>query len=292
MYQNRNIVLFQLICHLNDVHSSFEDSIQDMDDTLELDDSGSEQKELKHSHHHHHLRSGHHHRKGHSHDDNDDDYDDCDCSCSKCAAPPECCKNVCKSCASNMYQQQASALSGQSQASVVFVPYPYPLMVASPMMKTMNQHPTMLAHHVARAPNTQSTALSTTTPAAITTTTETTTTITSTSSTTTSSSFDMEPSNALYLKSQNNENVLDSVLKSVVDDYTNIIVKTPEKSRSGNNRYMLTSLRRTKPTWMPKFGIVPISDDMAVKIMSQLRARYPARTQQRPIHDPVMKVQP
>ncbi|XP_022838050.1 uncharacterized protein LOC111365087 [Spodoptera litura] len=279
-------VLFQLICYLNDVHSSFEDSIQEMDDTLELDDSGSEQKELKHSHHHHHLRLGHHHRKGHSHEDNNEDYDDCDCSCSKCDAPSECCKNVCKSCASNIYQQQASALSGQSQASVVFVPYPYPLMVASPMMKSMNHHPTMLAH----APTTQST---TTTAAPITTTaTAATTTSNSTTSNTTGSRSDFEPSNALYLKSQNNENVLDSVLKSVVDDYTNIIVKTPEKSKSGNNKYMLTSLRRTKPTWMPKFGIVPISDDMAVKLMSQLRARYPIRAQKRPMHDPVMKVLP
>ncbi|OWR53335.1 hypothetical protein KGM_207848 [Danaus plexippus plexippus] len=35
--------------------------------------------------------------------------------------------------------------------------------------------------------------------------------------------------------------------------------------------YLITSLRKTKPNWMPKYGIVPISDTFAEKIMLQLR---------------------
>ncbi|KAH9627925.1 hypothetical protein HF086_015369 [Spodoptera exigua] len=273
------IVLLHLIYNLNHVDSSFEDSIEEMGDTHELDESRAE----RFHHHHHHLR----HRKGHPHDYDTDDYDNCDCTCSKCEAPSPCCNNVCRSCASNMYQQQATGLSGQSQASVVFVPFPYPLMMASPMMKSTNHHTVMLAHHeTTHESNTQSTTTpaQTTTTTTPTTTTETTTSA-ATSTTTANCSYSSNPINPPYLKSQNNENVLDSVLKSVVDDYTNIIVKTPEKLRNGNNKYMLTSLRRTKPTWMPKFGIVPITDDMAVKLMSQLKARYPIRTQKRPVHD-------
>ena len=76
--------------------------------------------------------------------------------------------------------------------------------------------------------------------------------------------------------------MLEAVLKSVVDDYANIIAKTPEKLPNGNNKYMLTSLRRTKPAWMPKYGIVPISDNIAEKLISKMtRARAPLRSQQK-----------
>lgn len=33
----------------------------------------------------------------------------------------------------------------------------------------------------------------------------------------------------------------------------------------------IVPLRRTKPTWMPKFGIIPIPDQLAEKLMSQLK---------------------
>lgn len=76
--------------------------------------------------------------------------------------------------------------------------------------------------------------------------------------------------------------MLEAVLKSVVDDYSNIIAKTPDKLPNGNSKYMLTSLRRTKPAWIPKYGIVPISDNIAEKLISKMsRVRAPLRNQQR-----------
>lgn len=82
--------------------------------------------------------------------------------------------------------------------------------------------------------------------------------------------------------------MLEQVLKSVVDDYSNIIAKTPDKRQNGNNKYMLTSLRRTKPTWIPKYGIVPISDNIAEKLLLKMtRVRAPLRSQQNrvPMYD-------
>lgn len=55
------------------------------------------------------------------------------------------------------------------------------------------------------------------------------------------------------------------------EDIDMALVKSPVKVKGGSGRYMLTSLRRTKPTWVPKYGIVPIPDNLAEKLMSQLR---------------------
>ncbi|KPJ08599.1 hypothetical protein RR48_12352 [Papilio machaon] len=46
-----------------------------------------------------------------------------------------------------------------------------------------------------------------------------------------------------------------------------------ENARYNKNdvKVMLTSLRRTKPRWMPKFGIVPIPDQLAENLMLKIR---------------------
>ncbi|XP_049873767.1 uncharacterized protein LOC126372169 [Pectinophora gossypiella] len=48
-----------------------------------------------------------------------------------------------------------------------------------------------------------------------------------------------------------------------------IIFKVPGK---GSTKYILTSLRRVKQNWMPKYGIVPIPDTVASDLMTQLRS--------------------
>lgn len=220
-----------------------------------MNDYSSEQK---HHHHHHTRHSGHHHKKSHDHDHeheherdhgfalrsryrDSDESDDCDCACNKCEQPSDCCKNMCKSACPD-------PRAAQGQSSLVFVPYPYPMIVPNPIIPKTPQNTTPQPQPPPPPPPTTTTEM-----------------VTSTTST-------EPPSQRIYLKSQNDNNMLDTVLKSVVDDYSNIIVKTPDKLKNGNNKYMLTSLRRTKPAWMPKFGIVPISDNMAEKLMSQLKS--------------------
>lgn len=279
-------MLVQFIYQLQNVGSSHYESLPDVgSQSQEIDESASEPK---HSHHHRHYhRAGHRHKKSyerdrdHDHDhDHDHDYrnrgteseegsDECDCSCNKCDRPSDCCKNACKSCPSPY-----GGGYDQSQSSVVFVPYPYPMIVPNTMMKNDFPH----GPHLPQP---------TIPPTTTTTTTSTTTTTTTTSTTTTTETplqnlflKSQDNDNKVFLKAQNDNSMLESVLKSVVDDYSNLIVKTPEKLKNGNNKYMLTSLRRTKPTWMPKFGVVPISDNIAAKLMSQLRAsRGPLRRQ-------------
>ncbi|XP_047503551.1 uncharacterized protein LOC125048743 [Pieris napi] len=49
-----------------------------------------------------------------------------------------------------------------------------------------------------------------------------------------------------------------------------IIAKAPNLNKK--NKFVLTNLRRTKPDWVPKYGIVPIPDNLAEKLMLQLRS--------------------
>ncbi|CAD0201211.1 unnamed protein product [Chrysodeixis includens] len=250
------ILLVQLIYQLRNVGSSYFGDTRSAryqdSQSQEMKDYGSEQR---HHHHHHKGHSGHHHKKAHEHDhdhehvfdrgfairsrySSSDESDDCDCACNKCDEPSDCCDSMCKNSCPDPRRG--------SQSSLVFVPYPYPMIVPNPILPKPQPPP---------QPHPQPEPPPTTTPEATTGTTST-----------------EPPTQRLYLKSQNDNNMLDTVLKSVVDDYSNIIVKTPDKLKNGSNKYMLTSLRRTKPTWMPKFGIVPISDNMAEKLMSQLRS--------------------
>ncbi|CAK1551246.1 unnamed protein product [Leptosia nina] len=55
------------------------------------------------------------------------------------------------------------------------------------------------------------------------------------------------------------------------DAYINdILSKTPNLNKK--SKFVLTNLRRTKPDCMPKYGIVPIPDNLAEKLMLQLRS--------------------
>lgn len=49
------------------------------------------------------------------------------------------------------------------------------------------------------------------------------------------------------------------------------IGKGPHQFIDKNSKYVMTSLRRTKTNWLPKYGIVPIPDQLAEKILLQLR---------------------
>lgn len=65
---------------------------------------------------------------------------------------------------------------------------------------------------------------------------------------------------------QTDATITDKLVESKVPDVAAKSLEVKDKSP-----YMLTSLRRTKPNWIPNYGIVPISNKFAEKLMLQLR---------------------
>lgn len=65
---------------------------------------------------------------------------------------------------------------------------------------------------------------------------------------------------------QTDATITDKFVESKVPDVAAKSLEVKDKSP-----YMLTSLRRTKPNWIPNYGIVPISNKFAEKLMLQLR---------------------
>ncbi|XP_050351144.1 uncharacterized protein LOC126773927 [Nymphalis io] len=61
--------------------------------------------------------------------------------------------------------------------------------------------------------------------------------------------------------------LIDKLDNSKVPDVISKPLQVKDKSQ-----YMMTALRRTKPNWVPKYGILPISDQFAEKLMLQLRS--------------------
>lgn len=159
----------------------------------------------------------------------DADYEDCKCSCSRCRTHPHkpCCREVCQTC-EDMRQPQQDLTGNPSlqQGSVLFVPYPYPLMVPNNNVKN----------------DVKTTTASTTT------------------TTTTTEDPDKLPRE---LKKNDRERKKSSAETNL---YKNQIMK--------NERYMLTTVRKTKPAWEPKYGIVPIPDTLAEKLMNQLKQNH------------------
>ncbi|XP_068633555.1 uncharacterized protein [Battus philenor] len=66
------------------------------------------------------------------------------------------------------------------------------------------------------------------------------------------------------LQSENEDTLQGNYMKELMENQ-----RTFKKNK--NDEVMLTSVRRTKPRWMPRFGIVPIPDQLAEKLMLRIR---------------------
>lgn len=192
---------------------------------------------------HEHRRSGRHKQYGSSGgrlptmDYEYEGSDECECSCSHCKntgkPPKSCCRETCFSC-SQMQNQQG-------QGGLVFVPYPYPLMFSNLFNST----------------NTTTTTTTTAKP------------------TTKKPECSDKDGNGGGISSAEREFIgrssnLNRQRKNSADIINDLILRSPYNLKS-DKKYMLTSMRKTKPTWEPKYGIVPIPDNLAEKLMSQLR---------------------
>ncbi|XP_075977964.1 uncharacterized protein LOC142977761 isoform X2 [Anticarsia gemmatalis] len=300
------VLLIQLTCLLRNARTNYYDPFyqpaeQDypsQEDTSDMDHG--------HDHHHHHERSNH----NYNHDQDYEaegklrrysyEEDECySCACNKCDNPPQCCKQVCESCP----KRPVIAPPPQMQMPMQQIPMSMPHMQMTMPQMPMQMPPNPLAPSFSSSipgqnlvffpfPTNFVNLLKQITPAEVkkpdvqttteaTTTTEAPTTTTTQATTTTTTppppppeveeqTENYKPPNQ-YLRNRYDNSMLESVLKGNIDAISNIIMKNPEKARNAENKYMLTALRKTKPTWVPKFGIVPISDNMAEKLMSQLR---------------------
>ncbi|CAH2096001.1 unnamed protein product [Euphydryas editha] len=153
------------------------------------------------------------------------------CSCEDCDNLKSSCQNMCPNC--------ARPPSFLSNPGYVFLPFPYPY----PMVTKTTAQP-------------KKSTKATTTPTTKTTT-KTVTTITSQKST---------KETELTFDEQTDATITDKLVESKVSGVAAKSLEVKDKSP-----YMLTSLRRTKTNWIPKYGIVPISNKFAEKLMLQLR---------------------
>lgn len=154
--------------------------------------------------------------------------DECQCFCSQCkdqrGPPKPCCKEVCFNCEEMQDQKQG-------QTGIVFVPYPFPLMV-----------PNLIRNE------TTSTTSTTTTSTTTTTTTE---------KPTTTRMFAIRRSMLRHNSYSSRERYGD--------------IRRSSQNMNYDSRYMQSSIRKMKPTWEPRYGIIPIPDNLAENLMSQLR---------------------
>ncbi|XP_031766222.2 uncharacterized protein LOC116413124 isoform X3 [Galleria mellonella] len=154
-------------------------------------------------------------------DYNDNAYlEECKCACIRCEDTKPCCKNICTNC---------NFQTGQS--NIVILPYLYPLVVSGMGVSNIT------------SPRIPIRVQSTTTP------------FTSTMSTPT-----MSTTTSLRTSITTHTHASSSTIKypapsrrsSLENDLTDIYVDGPINT-DGRNKYMLTSIRRTKPTWLPRY---------------------------------------
>lgn len=173
------------------------------------------------------------------------DYNDgneCSCSCRNCEDPEKCCEPFCSNC------------NTQGMANIVLIPYPYPLILSlnsqwnSTMkyVKTNETNPTSETTENTFA--TPSHEINNTIPPISSITVPTFTTMSTVQTTKTNPTISANP-----------------------------VTQTPSEpslraiNRSNKSKYLLTTARRTMPVWVPKYGIVPIPDNLAKKLMVKLR---------------------
>lgn len=176
------------------------------------------------------------------------DSEECRCQCNRCDHPEPCCQQMCVSCSQRL----------------LFVPYPYPLVVNVPPTVTTKTDTTTTKTTATEKTNTETT----TTKIITQPTTETAVTDVPTVLRNDASQYVKPRAPNTEGANTKDSNHRDKNLRGV--DFNNIIFKSHTNS-NGDHKYILTSLRRTKANWLPKYGIVPIPDQIAQSLMSQLR---------------------
>ncbi|XP_072948783.1 uncharacterized protein [Epargyreus clarus] len=186
-----------------------------------------------------------------------DDFNECRCSCNTCIDIQPCCRNQCANCAT-------------PQSNVMFVPYAYPIIVTKDNKDSDKKDK------------------------------ETTVTTTSTTFTTTTATTKVEtttetitiPENkpeARFMLPDTEKIDIENNIASIPNNprtLTSDVAKGPYELLDRNSKYVMTSIRRTKTNWLPKYGIVPIPDQLAEKILLQLRnmkVLHPTHNNMRPM---------
>ncbi|KAJ0176482.1 hypothetical protein K1T71_007661 [Dendrolimus kikuchii] len=170
--------------------------------------------------------------------------EECTCPCTKCDNPPPRCKEECDACP----PEAGGRDSLQGQPNLIFMPVPYLVMMPSNNSTRKSLNATVLNASTTSTTERMTTRETTTTSQYSTTKASTTTTAT--------------PSTAPVGLLSGSSNSYDNDPVSGGQSY-----RRPHVMESRN----LTPIRRTRPAWMPKYGIIPIPDRLAEKLMSQLR---------------------
>lgn len=170
-----------------------------------------------------------------------DDFNECRCLCDTCVDLQPCCRSVCVNCVT-------------PQSSVMFVPYVYPIIV------TKNEEES----HKETTISTTATTLTTTTTIA-------TTKVEATTEITTTRQNELDNINVLSGPKLSEIEMKFASAAEVPKTVITGVGKGPYQFIDKNSKYVMTSLRRTKTNWLPKYGIVPIPDQLAEKILLQLR---------------------
>lgn len=161
--------------------------------------------------------------------------EDCECACNKCHNLIPCCMEHCAKCA-------------QANPSYYYYPYPYLVVANSQASSSTTIHTT------------------TTTEASTTTIAPTTTNAPTTEATTTTVS-NPAPETTSQLSDDETLRSEFSMRENLLKD----LVYNPTALKEDNGNVIVTAMRRTKPRWMPKYGIVPIPDQIAEKLMLRIR---------------------
>ncbi|XP_073956109.1 uncharacterized protein [Choristoneura fumiferana] len=196
----------------------------------------------RHRHPHKHGNSGSHLAISYESADTDTDsyQDTCECECQRCADPKPCCTRVC-----------VAECQEQMPANLVFVPYPYPLVMP-------DVHPSIPA---ADTTTTTTTTTTQTTP----TTTKTTTTTTVETSTETSE----EPVDIMRLKASCDQKLSSKRIRNNFYDELRSNMKSRQDFQKDFREQL--GIRPVKPNVIPKYGIVPIPDKILQSLFSQVR---------------------
>ncbi|CAH2228649.1 jg23161, partial [Pararge aegeria aegeria] len=161
------------------------------------------------------------------------------CACHKCheTIKKPSCRDVCPNCFTTPPPVIAP--------SYVFLPYPYPY----PLTPNTTLVPTTQTIETTAA----STAMNSVT----------------TSSEASITQLETKSTRAETIKAFKSEAV---TLSNALPEDNNDLSKEKTFNIKDKGQFTLTALRRTKPNWLPKYGIVPISDKFAEKLMLQLRS--------------------
>ncbi|CAG5045225.1 unnamed protein product [Parnassius apollo] len=179
-------------------------------------------------------------------------YYDCKCSCDRCANPKPCCTEMCASC--------------PSQTDVIYVPYPVPLVV------TVTNSPSTPPSTIAVS-GTNSTKAPSITLATSNSTGDYTERTKPSDKTQTQSPSTQPPTPHLRYNKLKYCPPMANCRDDKNQEYTQKTYHRllEDKNKSPYNTDFAKSEGHTRRDWLPRYGIVPIPDHLAIKFMSELR---------------------